>query len=314
MRIEYWSLPQCRECARDRRPPGTATQRHCLGPGENVAGKHFSARAWDSVCAAPPLTEGSRIGNIDERVCLPHPIPRAAYQSWLRIHVHAGGRIVKKRPVSMIIAETLENWRNWTGLSFDSDGPATAASALTPGARVPGAGNGCGCRAERLGRTPTLKSQGYLCRPSRRRTTQVPPTVYSISAQPTSPSVAPGTCTSLAPGAPAGIHGPTNCRPSDSCTTTRYWPVPAVHRAHAVVCRPYIPFAHCSGNACALCTGPSASRPPAIIVARVACRADLSAFHSPDPPRIIGSPFALRPSQTGRPESRGHAHIRSAIT
>lgn len=51
---------------------------------------------------------------------------------WLRVHVRAGGRIVKVCPVSMTIAGSLAQWRGWTGLPFDADGPVVVPGALNP--------------------------------------------------------------------------------------------------------------------------------------------------------------------------------------
>ncbi len=51
---------------------------------------------------------------------------------WLRVHVRAGGRIDRVAPRSMVIPGTLEEWRAWTGLPFDSSGPVEVAGALTP--------------------------------------------------------------------------------------------------------------------------------------------------------------------------------------
>lgn len=54
------------------------------------------------------------------------------YDPWLRVHVRAGGRILKVCPVSMTIAGTLAQWRAWTGLPFDQAGPVAVAGALSP--------------------------------------------------------------------------------------------------------------------------------------------------------------------------------------
>jgi GNAT superfamily N-acetyltransferase len=51
---------------------------------------------------------------------------------WLRVHVRAGGRIVKVAPRSMVIPGTLEEWRAWTGLPFDRTGPVVVPKALAP--------------------------------------------------------------------------------------------------------------------------------------------------------------------------------------
>lgn len=54
------------------------------------------------------------------------------YDAWLRVHVRAGGRILKVCPVSMTIPGTLAQWRRWTGLPFDTDGPVLVEGALNP--------------------------------------------------------------------------------------------------------------------------------------------------------------------------------------
>jgi GNAT superfamily N-acetyltransferase len=54
------------------------------------------------------------------------------FDPWLRVHVRAGGRIVRICPLSMTIAGSLAQWREWTGLPFDTDG-----DVLVPGALVP---------------------------------------------------------------------------------------------------------------------------------------------------------------------------------
>jgi hypothetical protein len=51
---------------------------------------------------------------------------------WLRVHVRAGGRIVRVAPRSMVIPGTLDEWRQWTGLAFDKTGPVHVPQALTP--------------------------------------------------------------------------------------------------------------------------------------------------------------------------------------
>jgi GNAT superfamily N-acetyltransferase len=54
------------------------------------------------------------------------------YDAWLRVHVRAGGRIVRVCPLSMTIPGTLAQWREWTGLPFDTDGPVLVEGALSP--------------------------------------------------------------------------------------------------------------------------------------------------------------------------------------
>lgn len=51
---------------------------------------------------------------------------------WLRVHVRAGGRIVRVAPRSMRIIGSLAQWRAWTGLPFDATGPVVVPDALVP--------------------------------------------------------------------------------------------------------------------------------------------------------------------------------------
>ncbi|MEU6716326.1 N-acetyltransferase [Nonomuraea sp. NPDC046802] len=54
------------------------------------------------------------------------------HDAWLRVHVRAGGKIVKVAPRSMVVAGTLAEWREWTGLPFDRTGTVEVPGALTP--------------------------------------------------------------------------------------------------------------------------------------------------------------------------------------
>ena len=51
---------------------------------------------------------------------------------WLRVHVKAGGRIVKVAPTSMTMVGSLAEWRGWTGLPFDRTGDVVVPEALVP--------------------------------------------------------------------------------------------------------------------------------------------------------------------------------------
>jgi GNAT superfamily N-acetyltransferase len=51
---------------------------------------------------------------------------------WLRTHVRAGGHIAGIAPVSMLVAGSLTQWRDWTALPFDVDGPVIVPGALVP--------------------------------------------------------------------------------------------------------------------------------------------------------------------------------------
>jgi GNAT superfamily N-acetyltransferase len=51
---------------------------------------------------------------------------------WLRVHVKAGATIVKVAPASMVIPGSLQQWREWTGLPFDTEGDVHVPGALAP--------------------------------------------------------------------------------------------------------------------------------------------------------------------------------------
>ncbi|MEV7420091.1 N-acetyltransferase [Streptomyces sp. NPDC089919] len=51
---------------------------------------------------------------------------------WLRVHVRAGGTIEKVAPASMTVSGSVEQWREWTGLPFDTAGTVTVPGALSP--------------------------------------------------------------------------------------------------------------------------------------------------------------------------------------
>jgi GNAT superfamily N-acetyltransferase len=51
--------------------------------------------------------------------------------SWIRLHVRAGARIIKVAPCSMVVAGTIPEWSRWTRLTFES-GPAIVPGALSP--------------------------------------------------------------------------------------------------------------------------------------------------------------------------------------
>lgn len=56
---------------------------------------------------------------------------------WLRAHLSAGGIIDSVAPASMVIAGSLTQWRDWTGLPFDTDGWVEVPEALVPVRCVP---------------------------------------------------------------------------------------------------------------------------------------------------------------------------------
>jgi GNAT superfamily N-acetyltransferase len=52
--------------------------------------------------------------------------------SWVRVHVRAGARIVKIAPTSFVAIGTLAEWQRWTGLAFDHSGDVIVPGALVP--------------------------------------------------------------------------------------------------------------------------------------------------------------------------------------
>jgi GNAT superfamily N-acetyltransferase len=54
------------------------------------------------------------------------------HDSWLRAHVRAGARIVRIAPCSMVIAGTLAEWSQWTGMNFARSGDIVVPGALSP--------------------------------------------------------------------------------------------------------------------------------------------------------------------------------------
>ncbi|MFC0533735.1 N-acetyltransferase [Phytohabitans kaempferiae] len=54
------------------------------------------------------------------------------HDPWLRTHVRAGGEIVGIAPASMTLTAPLADWREWTGLPFDTAGPVHVPEALVP--------------------------------------------------------------------------------------------------------------------------------------------------------------------------------------
>jgi hypothetical protein len=54
------------------------------------------------------------------------------FDPWVRVHVRAGAAVVKVAPRSMVIAGTMAEWREWTGLPLAESGAAIVPGALSP--------------------------------------------------------------------------------------------------------------------------------------------------------------------------------------
>ncbi|MGW0282482.1 N-acetyltransferase [Streptomyces sp. NPDC003236] len=51
---------------------------------------------------------------------------------WLRVHARAGATVDCVAPASMTVGASLEEWRRWTGLPFDTRGDVEVPGALVP--------------------------------------------------------------------------------------------------------------------------------------------------------------------------------------
>ncbi|MEU1853620.1 N-acetyltransferase [Streptomyces sp. NPDC019990] len=51
---------------------------------------------------------------------------------WLRVHARSGAGIDSVAPASMTVAASLDDWRRWTGLPFDTSGDIEVPGALVP--------------------------------------------------------------------------------------------------------------------------------------------------------------------------------------
>ncbi|NUP16663.1 MAG: N-acetyltransferase [Streptomyces sp.] len=54
------------------------------------------------------------------------------HDPWLRVHARAGATIDSIAPASMTVAGSLDQWRDWTGLPFDTPGDIEVPGALVP--------------------------------------------------------------------------------------------------------------------------------------------------------------------------------------
>jgi hypothetical protein len=56
----------------------------------------------------------------------------APFDPWLRVHWRLGAEFLKIMPESLIVAGTLSEWEEWTGMSFPESGPYVVPGALQP--------------------------------------------------------------------------------------------------------------------------------------------------------------------------------------
>ena len=110
------------------------------GRGTGVAGHllealRTTARAADLVGYVAPVRPSRK--HHEPRVPMGDYVARRREDGlpqdpWLRLHVRAGGRVVGVCPTSMTIPGTLAQWRAWSGLPLDADGPVELAGGLAP--------------------------------------------------------------------------------------------------------------------------------------------------------------------------------------
>ncbi|MET7316082.1 MULTISPECIES: N-acetyltransferase [Streptomyces] len=99
-----------------------------------AAMKDAVARQGHDVLMAPVRPNAK---HREPRVALPDYVGRRRDDGlpadpWLRVHVKAGGSIVRIAPASMTVGGSLAQWREWTGLPFTEDGPVEVPGALVP--------------------------------------------------------------------------------------------------------------------------------------------------------------------------------------
>lgn len=54
------------------------------------------------------------------------------FDPWMRIHARVGGRILWPEPRSMRITGSIEEWQDWTGMTFPDDGTYVFPGGLAP--------------------------------------------------------------------------------------------------------------------------------------------------------------------------------------
>ncbi|MGW9439907.1 N-acetyltransferase [Streptomyces sp. NPDC055607] len=96
---------------------------------ENTAARGFSELVAPVRPNGKHLEAGSAIHEYAFRVRASDGLPQ---DPWLRVHVRAGGTVEAVAPASMTVPGSVEQWRKWTGLPFDTDGPVEVGGALVP--------------------------------------------------------------------------------------------------------------------------------------------------------------------------------------
>lgn len=87
---------------------------------------------WDLVAPVRPSGKHARPHEPMEEYVARTTAEGLPADPWLRVHVRAGGRIVRVAPTSMRIEATVDQWEQWTGRRLDADGPVVVDGALVP--------------------------------------------------------------------------------------------------------------------------------------------------------------------------------------
>ncbi|MFJ8075242.1 N-acetyltransferase [Streptomyces sp. NPDC096176] len=80
----------------------------------------------------PSAKSAEPLALIDEYAYRTREADGLPHDPWLRVHVRAGGVIEKVAPTSMTVTGSLDQWRTWTGLAFDTTGQVEVEGGLVP--------------------------------------------------------------------------------------------------------------------------------------------------------------------------------------
>ena len=79
----------------------------------------------------PNRKESYPLAKFEEYIGWTHP-DGSAFDPWLRVHLHLGGRILMVAPESMVVEGTVEQWAVWTGGTFPATGAYVVPGGLAP--------------------------------------------------------------------------------------------------------------------------------------------------------------------------------------
>ncbi|MFF1267871.1 N-acetyltransferase [Streptomyces anulatus] len=109
--------------------------------GQGISGRMLAAmrdnarRLGFGQVVAPVRPNGKHLRSgqpMEEYARLTRPEDGLPEDPWLRVHARAGGKVDSVATVSMTVRGSHAQWREWTGLPFDTDGPVEVPGALVP--------------------------------------------------------------------------------------------------------------------------------------------------------------------------------------